>query len=1787
MVEVLNSLHARPPTPPRTISHSLTPNGERDRVQGQQALLETPGDSAASANGSTLRSSSRHSKRVNFSPWTNYIKPPALDSSTSKSAAELKALRPSNELKPSKSILKITNANVPVDPSNTTPQTAESLAMLVESVTQQLAGESPSSRLDAYMHLLGALKAYEGVPGEQELAGKLGLITQFIQRDICRDLTDASPLDINLTIHALKLCITLIWSQSLTAQLSDDFKTFIVDHSITCLQDAKMPRSVLNHYMLVLSTQNFHSKVMTNARLYRVLFVLRDVSERIKGTAIISQRLSIYQRLLNQSKSAMASHSGLWIEHLVSGLLHIIKDIRSKAISLGLQTSMSLGPNSTISSTLCDVFDRPLEKGTKLISEICERMSRMMSALDSGIHVPQIWSIIILLLRSKKFPIDQWGHFKEWVLVLQKCFNCGESAIKAQAILAWNRFVYVVSPDESTSLSLIRMLSKPILSQFERRKHDKLGSQASQLALSSYYNLLYYAFRPSVSFHHLDIVWEEYIVQPMNNIFSTNPRLSDRMCQVLFSLLWSPQAKVWSEDKVNQVPKLDPEELPSLDSKWVRSRVSSILKVFESLFKVAIWKDGSMGISNVGAAWINLSKALSNASSKEVKTSAETMQAVAGILGLLQRLWQAGPRSLNAGDGRSTDAFFGRFRSLSTAVILSVGTIPFTEKLLLKTPQETYQTAGTPMHRRPRNDTSIDTPILHLLRLIASLPPDLEPNSSYIRLIESTLEASLDGRVSRGARLDLLRQCTALYPSESDSQTAIPYSARFVWEAIAKLTEACLTSFPDGSTRGRDGSVSHDRDNVIEILISGLQFPDNISAWGHLLDTFVRVVTTELGEDAVSTIVIDPLAEKMQSLQIGWVCSASGRLLDHVSSLSCQSSDAFPTVSSEIGNSPAMRNAERRVPNPHKLIQLVDKVLRECYATTEQENIAHITRLTESVVSFLESGVLVFRLAALEALQEPLALWTKDEQERFNSGRPEASTLAAAYRALCATIPNILQACMTHDTYTLRKFSTIISAGLDSSHRSTKNRFIEFWNATFGLQESLEYPDSILSALRKLEPYINLQLPSLSPAAKYEATPDLAGSKHDVAAAEHLPRMDGINVDHSLENSLKNDRRTYFSSSPILIADDPPESLEDAGNLTLSQWEGRDEPRAQFIPVDSSPSQRTEHQKQPVTDDQRDIVQNDEPHDPDLPQSSRHPRVDEVSKFDLDTPTHLRHLSDAEVAARVQLTPTLPAVAESDDIFPGSSPTPGSKSQSRFDMVNHRSPPLQDLDTYTALDPPSSPPEMESSRNSPKGLGLSSEVIHYDTSVAVPVPEDVDQATSAPREPDNTADVSQQPPGVSDAAQDATQDATQDNTQSAELSNEMTLAHDGNSSYATPTRASKRKSRSRRNRSKSSTPKNRSVDRQESTARNESSMSAPAEFIPDSFSDDLEFQVASQLEQDLELAVDLDDVAKEQSENMPDTFPVTRKRKREMNETATPSDRSKRRSSVSSSVVTRASAKVESTTPQSSKKRKFSTRSQTHDTPSKEKRLSPKKRKGESRDTKAATSSGEGGVHEHDSVQSSPVRPSTAEKSSKKNRRSRRLSGITASPLLAGAETPKKKSSRSSRHAEEVLDDQKSPGAVEQSQPGSSHEIVHIPEEKEAVAIQNCSERELLVQDEQIKDPRTDDLEIIEERTVDNEENKGRQPRAQIEEVETGTTHPGSPMVVDAQYVSCEAQTDTLPDQDNTSADGILSSLRRILGSIKSTTFSREALREMDDVMFDMRVETHEAARRHGRDGKE
>lgn len=957
---------AGPPTPlrktPRVLAHD-----ENSQTEASPVIFQTPGPSPFSVNGSAGVPSTRQSKRVNFSPYPSHVIPPSVASIAMNSKSDLKTLTPSNERKPSKSILKSTNTPVPVNTAESEPVTPGNFVMLLHSIAEQLRGGSTTAKLDAYMHFFGVLRTYEGVPTLQEVSDKLGVITDYMRKDVTRDLENAAPVDINLVCQALKLSAALIWHTEISRQLSDDFRVFLVDHSIDRLHDAKVPKSVLIHCMSILSSQNFGPKIMNNARLTRLLNGLRDISDRVNGNGIISQRLCIYHRLLEQFRSFFISQAALWMEHLISGLLHPVKDTRIKSISLGSQLSKIAGPNATLSKTIREIFDKPLGKSKKLVSEICERMSRMMASTDTSSHVPQIWTVIVSLLRSRALNIDQWEHFREWVLVLQKCFNCSDAAIKAQAILGWNRFVVVVGPNETTNPSVIKMLSKPIFSQFERKKQEKNGAYPNQLAISSYFNLLYFSFHPTATHPFLDTVWQDYIASPSFTIFSSNSTLSNHVAHALSYMLWSSHTRVWTEATISQCTKFDPSFLPALECKWTRSRIASVLKVFENLFKSAPWTDGRPEQSHIANAWGSLSSALSYASSKEITPTPESMQAVAAVLGLLQRLWKSGPSSLNAAG--NYDAFLERFRFLSTKIISDLGSIPFTEKLLLRTADETFQAATTPTHRGQRDDSNINTPIVHFLRLISDVSGINEPTQSYLDLVNGTLEAFCNGKETRGSRLDLLCQCVDLHLSETNSHSGQHKHDQTVWECTARFAMDALCRLKESNR----APSPRDYENVVKILSAGLKFADVSQFWGQLLGSFAHATRTEKDDQAIKTMVLEPVAEAATQFHDRLVYTPSISLLLLLLSVSYERPDISKT------------GASHGLHLPEKLQTLVHKTLKESYEGFDPANSAGAAGFIESLASFLESGDLDFRSMVLERLQEPLVKWLKDEVRKLDA----------------------------------------------------------------------------------------------------------------------------------------------------------------------------------------------------------------------------------------------------------------------------------------------------------------------------------------------------------------------------------------------------------------------------------------------------------------------------------------------------------------------------------------------------------------------------------------------------------------------------------------------------------------------------------------------------------------------------------------------------------------------------------------------------------------------------------
>ncbi|OQD67017.1 hypothetical protein PENPOL_c004G07283 [Penicillium polonicum] len=1729
MVEILS---ARPPTPPRTASRIVIENTE------SPLAVQTPKESSFSALGSAEAGpSSRSSKKVNFSPWPKYIKPPTF-ASAMKSAPDLKTISPSPNSKPTKSILKATQSPIPVWSPNVDAFTTESLAMLLESVIQQLAGESMTSRLDAYMQFYGALRTYDGLPAGQKITEKLNLITEFIQRDVNLDLANVSPIDTNLASQALKLSAAFVWHPEISTQLSEEFKIFLVDHSITCLHEAKAPKSVLTHYMSILSTQTFGPKIMTGARVARLLTVLQEVTKNISGNAIVSHRLNIYQRLLGQAKTAFISQANLWIEHLIFGLLHHLKDTRSKAIAFGLQVATEAGPNPTLSKNIQDLFDRPLEHGRKLVSEVRERMTRMMATVDSGEHVPQIWSVIILLLRNKRWNLERWDHFKEWVLVAQKCFNCSDLAIKTQAIVGWNRFVSAISPNESTPRGILHMLGKPVLSQFDRKKTDKSGSPPTPVALTSYYNLLYYTFRPSLSYQHLDIIWEEYVAMPSSGIFSSVPVLSDCLSRILTNLLWSTQAKLWTENRINDTTQMEAEELPAADSRWVRSRITSILKVFEHIFKASVWIDDAVGQSHVALAWNSLSSSLSLASSKEITPSGESMQAVASVWSLLHRLWIAGPPSLNAD---STDIFFERFRFLSTTMIVSIGGIPFTEKLLLRNADEIDNISK---HSHP--NTTQEGAILHLLRIISSTGGIIVPSESYTHLVSGNIDAACNGRFSRGSRLELLQQCAEL---SATNTSAIPRAAQLVeviWKATAQAAAAALQSFPMESAHGRDGSVSRDYENVIRILSFGLSFPSFFQEWSHLLETFVRVVRTEKGNQAVATMIVEPIAERLMNLSAGDTYLPSTSLLSHSLSIPFMQGTGLGIDRSGI-------QAAGHAIFPHKLLASITQTLHGAYDNFDASHPNGVADFIEALTSFLGTGVPQFQSQILQCLQSSLGLWLKDKSHKIHVDRGVDSRILTACRALSSATINILQTSVSHDLPSLKDFEPILCAGLESSHMSTAKRYVELWGLTFGSQ-SFVTPTTILQAVQTAESRV--QTATLPP----------QNGDQDTEMLSPPPPQDKMN------QSLHQQSQDNQLSSPVVRTEDSSVVLKPTEQFREPQLPSNlQKPMdAQIVDgISLSHKRKSHHEMFSMIES----IQSSSP--------ASTPR-----KLGFDTPRHVRKLH-GESLAILPLTPTL-APTENEDAFIGSSPTPGTRDPTP--AMNSDALISSHLPADLGGDPPSSPPEMQSRSPSPrKGRSKSARRRAAKARKAL-------VATSGQQSTVNSPATSRLATENIDTTMSDAHDYNNENVDATPRANGITpsrrlrsaLGKDSDTvelspvppvdTDKTPVQQPTRRSKP----SSSSKKKRKQTQSKPADDQPQQAMDMPPDTLLDSFmdsSEETESQIASQLGQDLELAVDMDDGDNLERGKLPDE-PSMKKRKRDQEDSPSSVRTDRRRSTRLSTVKDMVS--TESLQPDSSHPHHAISR-QLSPAKSLSKSLSPTATRRSTRNSQRKDSDNPPA----DSVVQESTQESTQDtetpRPSKRSRKSIRLEGQSVSTAIDSTpqSVPRDTRSRKTRPQQHALEtsqpsipseergdtDQLPPHAdldmvpeslITEDQAGHSTSLVST---EEATGTQ-VSEAEQAI--EPVVKP---DIEADSEMDIDM--NAVQQSGGIVEQ---------APSVATTGTQTQESPPEPKPDINE---QDITQSLKNFLGEMKMTNLSPSAFREVDDLLFKLRCEAQNASTRH------
>ncbi|KAJ8119460.1 hypothetical protein ONZ43_g3587 [Nemania bipapillata] len=576
----LDALLARPPTPPRERQSDLDPKLNLNRqTLASRLILQTPPSNSPDSALSTNANSRRSGKRVEFTIHAEYCDPPTESRKKNDplQSTPISARSSMSLSKPLKSILKPTsspNLLHSLDPSAGHDGTGSTitLATMLESTIKHLASNDRDAKVDAYTMLVRALKTSTNLPDRIALHSKMGLFMQFIQRDITTKGGNGA-IDLSLANHSLTLLSTFLHFPAIASAVTADFAVFIIDHCIRSFEDPTVPKDAIRHLMQVVVYQDFPPKVMTADRVGRLVASLHNMEHHIKGKSIIMSRILIYRRLIKQSTIHMVSHSE-WLPDLFTDMLSSLKEIRSAAIALGLEASFSVAKEKQFPKKVTEVLQKTVGE-SRYAEYYVQNLTAMTKEKSEMAAVPQIWSVVILLLRC---PIDRWEFFDQWLEIIQRCFNSGDYQTKLEANYAWNRLVYALYLHESSFSKTIGTLCQPFN---QLRRKGKQPDELRKVIIGGLCNLYYYAFKPNSSFVHVDHYWDACVrpvirtlafpetdgrpadmQQPLDNLFQA--------ANILTGLFDSSSVRLWKEDRIAESTLAKPAELPPLDPKWIR-----------------------------------------------------------------------------------------------------------------------------------------------------------------------------------------------------------------------------------------------------------------------------------------------------------------------------------------------------------------------------------------------------------------------------------------------------------------------------------------------------------------------------------------------------------------------------------------------------------------------------------------------------------------------------------------------------------------------------------------------------------------------------------------------------------------------------------------------------------------------------------------------------------------------------------------------------------------------------------------------------------------------------------------------------------------------------------------------------------------------------------------------------------------------------------------------------------------------------------------------------------------
>jgi len=1132
-------LPAQPPTPPTKIAKNINDAlrflntsfeiSLESEKSTQYANLATPPQTTSPSSAVAFNETSprREPKRIRFVPQPNFCGDDRGGNDASSNHVAFKPILPSRQQKSRKSILKSFDPSLlfELEETNiisaaTSPHRRPTFATMLDSVLQQLASPNPESRLDAYRVLTTSLQTYDVIPIPTAMAEKLSLFEQFLRRDMLAAKARLCGIESRLVSRAMKLAAAFLWSLPPMNGFTIEFLSFMIDQSIEILESNSIPKEVVKDQMLLLTMDNLWKNAMTTNQARRILSGLSNIHSRVTGNNVVSLRLLIYNQLIANSTKLMLEKIQEWLVDVFHAMLSSVTEVRSRAIVTGVTAAIKFGPSSHATRAVMDLLNEEIPEGRFYFDHVEERLKVMLQHEAMSQSIPQIWSIVVLFMRSKHLSLVNWPRMTQWLRLLQKCFNSSDRSLNVEALNAWHRMIFVVDPNSTTRLSKIRTLREPIISFYQRRANDLQSVLVTDAAFQCFCTFLYYAFRPSAPAHQLDLYWKELILEVLPKITVSDEKNANRACQALAALFANPSFKVWRPTRATETTKtpISLEELPRLDPQWIRKNIAMVLKPVELIFIAASSPTPSENDSHAQNLWRALLQAISEAGSKEIKSSMDLKNAIAEIVNMLYRVWSVHPSCL--GEKPSRGFPIERFDFLTSTTVRTLGPLLFAENILSPTEHGVFVIARPTKQFPHQPKTSGEAPIIAILKLLLRPTEVVEIGDSLRDVAKNILSACLQAQPSRHAKIRLLKICVDVLASQMISDRHC-LANNVLYRSIAELTTTILGDETTDQIMGVSQELGHEYRDSIKILTFGLRSYDrNVQKVSKsLYESLVARVRHETGAGGVVLAVTQPLFETFDSND-GTMVNTPAAL--HFASWLLEA--GIPILTQK------MLNQAQKALWKHRPISsteaghgyfdsfctMMDTMINASYMLTPAD-LPTVEVFLSALSGYLSSGRCPSPEALLRRCQSGLALWAKQGDSPVALQIQSKFHLRIPVFHLWSSILAVIERLPRKDSALLDNIGNLICSGFQSRSKSIAGATVAIWNRSFGVQDYLEYPPQLEQTLRRLQPFVDITLPSLP---CFRAKGDMQSLSHRVIQDHDIKMFPWLSTDEDLESDL-------------------------------------------------------------------------------------------------------------------------------------------------------------------------------------------------------------------------------------------------------------------------------------------------------------------------------------------------------------------------------------------------------------------------------------------------------------------------------------------------------------------------------------------------------------------------------------------------------------------------------------------------------------------------------------------